>query len=382
MSLIRESVSFSEYSNLGAFRQKRGLSANHLAKTVGVSRQTIYAIEAGSYVPNTVVALRLARALETTVEELFHLPDDDTPAPQLRSEQATLLPGTETPQPGQTVELCQVDKRLMASLPSPVPWYFPASDAVVEDKPAREGRTRVQVFQADREFGNRILVAGCDPGISVLSKHVQAAGVELVLAHRNSSQSLELLHEGSIHVAGTHLRDENSGESNLPDIGRMFAKNAVAVISFAVWEEGIVTARGNPKSIRTIEDFARPDVIIVNREKGAGTRRLLDSSLKSLGISVRKVQGYAHTAPGHLPAAWQVQTGAADCCIATRAASRVLGLDFIPLVSERYDLAIRRPHLELPGIQTLLDTLSRSGFRRELESLGGYDTKGAGDRQL
>jgi putative molybdopterin biosynthesis protein len=83
-----------------------------------------------------------------------------------------------------------------------------------------------------------------------------------------------------------------------------------------------------------------------------------------------------------LPAAWQVQAGAVDCCIATRAAARIFGLGFIPLVSERYDLAIRRQHLDLPGIQTLLDTLSRSGFRCELESLGGYDAKGAGQRML
>jgi putative molybdopterin biosynthesis protein len=386
MSSIRESVSFSGYisnppEGLGQFRQKRGIPASELAKMVGVSRQTIYAIEAGTYIPNTVVAIRLARALETTVEELFPLPDE-APAAGLRSEQATLLPGSEVLQPGQTVELCQVDKRLMASPPSPVPWYFPASDAVVEDKPAREGKMKVQVFQADEDFSQRILVAGCDPGISVLSKHVQAAGVELVLAHRNSSQSLELLHQGLIHVAGTHLRDETSGESNIPEIGRMFSRNSVAVISFAVWEEGIVTARGNPKGIRSIEDFARPDVTIMNREKGAGTRRLLDGSLKSAGISARNVQGYTRTAPGHLPAAWQVRAGAADCCIATRAAARVLGLDFVPLVTERYDLAIRRQHLDLPGIQKLLDTLSRSSFHRELESLGGYDTKSAGERKL
>lgn len=381
MSFIRESVSFSGYSSLGAVRQKRGLSASALAQTVGVSRQTIYAIEAGTYVPNTVVAIRLARVLDVTVEELFHLADEPA-APQPRSEQATLLPGSETLQPGQTVELCQVGKNLMASAPSPVPWYFPASDGIVEEKPARAGKTRVQVFQADRKFSSRILVAGCDPGISVLSKHVQAAGVELVLAHRNSSQSLELLQDGCIHVAGTHLRDEASGESNIPEVGRMFAKNAVTVISFAIWEEGIVTARGNPKNIRSIGDFARPDVTIVNRETGAGTRRLLDSSLKKLGIAPRKVQGYTRTAPGHLPAVWQVQTGAADCCLATRAAARVMALDFIPLASERYDLAIRRPHLELPGIQTLLDTLSRANFRRELESLGGYDTRGTGETKL
>jgi putative molybdopterin biosynthesis protein len=149
-----------------------------------------------------------------------------------------------------------------------------------------------------------------------------------------------------------------------------------------VWEEGIVTARGNPKGIRGIEDLARKDVRIVNREKGAGSRFLLDSRLERLKIDVKRVAGYRHLASGHLPAAWQVRTGAADCCIATRAAARVFGLGFIPLVSERYDLALRRQHLDLPTVQVLLDTLNRSNFRRELESMGGYDTRVAGQRIL
>jgi len=183
-------------------------------------------------------------------------------------------------------------------------------------------------------------------------------------------------------VAGTHLRDEASGESNLPQIGRLFPKNSVAVIAFAVWEEGIVTARGNPKNIRGIEDFSRRDVAIVNREKGSGSRALLDSRLQGARMKSGSVRGYDQLAPGHLPAAWQVQTGAVDCCLATRAVARVFGLNFIPLVSERYDLAIRRRHLELPRIQNLLDTLSRSTFRRELEGLGGYDTRVAGQRVL
>jgi putative molybdopterin biosynthesis protein len=162
----------------------------------------------------------------------------------------------------------------------------------------------------------------------------------------------------------------------------LFPKNAVAVISFAVWEEGIVTAAGNPKSIKTVEDLARRDVSIVNREKGAGSRALLDSELKRLRIDSKNIRGYGRIAPGHLPAAWQVQSGQVDCCIATRAAARVFGLGFIPLVSERYDLAIRRQHLDMPGIQAVLDTLSRSNYRRELESLGGYDTRAAGQRLL
>lgn len=368
-------------NKLAALRGKRGLSASWLAAAVGISRQTIYAIEAGSYIPNTAVALRLARVLEVSVEDLFTLPDS-SPAPDLPSENVAVLPGSDPLEPGQPVQLCRVDKLLMASAPSPVPWYFPVSDAIVTSKPVAGRKTKVQIYHSDGESRNRILVAGCDPSISVLARHAQSAGVELVLAHRNSSQALKLLKQGSIHIAGTHLRDEASGESNIPEIGRIFPKNAVAVISFAVWEEGILTARGNPKGIRGIEDLGRKDVRIVNREEGAGSRLLLDSHLKRLNVDARKVSGYQNLASGHLPAAWQVRIGAVDCCIATGAAAQVLGLGFVPLVSERYDLAIRRQHLDLPSIQTLLDTLSRSSFRRELECIGGYDTKASGQRML
>jgi putative molybdopterin biosynthesis protein len=367
-------------TKLGELRRRRGFSAIELAALVGVSRQTVHAIEAGTYVPNTAVALRLAKALESSVEELFALVDE-MPAPKLRSEASYLLPGSTRPQAGQPVQLCQVDKRLVACTPSPVPWYFPATDAVV-DEGATSKKMPVQVFEAEHDFTNRILIAGCDPGISVLSRHAQASGTELVVAHRNSSQALALLKDGYVHVAGTHLKDEASGESNLPEIHRLFAKNAVAVISFAVWEEGLVTARSNPKRIQAIGDLARPDVLMVNREKGSGSRALLDSRLKLAGIQAKKIRGYEHLAAGHLPAAWEVQAGTADCCVATRAAARVFGLHFVPLVTERYDLVIRKQHLDSPRMQALLDTLSRSGFRRELEGLSGYDTTVTGQRLL
>src|SRR5205814_10243736 len=135
-------------------------------------------------------------------------------------------------------------------------------------------------------------------------------------------------------------------------------------------------------AIRGIEDLARRDVEIVNREPGAGARRLLDTRLGQLGIRPAAVRGYGAEAQGHLTAAWQVQTGAVDCCIATRAAARLFGLGFVPLATERYDLAIRRRDLDLPAVQSLLDVLSRAAFRRELDSLGGYDTRAAGRRML
>ena len=94
------------------------------------------------------------------------------------------------------------------------------------------------------------------------------------------------------------------------------------------------------------------------------------------------VAGYQTLAAGHLPAAWEVRAGNADCCIATRAAARLWGLGFLPLVSERYDLAVRRQHLDLPPVQALIEALNRSAFRRELEGTGGYDAASAGRRLL
>ena len=369
-------------NHLTTYRQKRGLSAAELAQRTGISRQTIYAIESGSYVPNTVVALRLARTLEVAVEEIFSLSADAPAAPA--SDQVTLLPQPAPPQAGDPMQLCRVDSRTIASAPSPMPWYLPIADAVLIDAPQRRrgGKAHVQVFHGEYDLARRILVAGCDPGVSVLARHVLRAGVELVVAQRNSSESLALLKQGLVHVAGTHLRDETSGESNLPAIRRIFAKNTVAVISLAVWEEGLVLAPGNPKTIRSVADLANRDVTIVNRENGAGSRLLLDAHLSRLGISGRKIRGYDRFASGHLPAAWQVRTGDVDCCVATRAAARVFGLEFIPLETERYDLAIHRQHLDHPPIQALLDTLNRSSFRRELEGLGGYDTSAAGRRLI
>jgi molybdate-binding protein/DNA-binding XRE family transcriptional regulator len=372
-------------NHLALLRRKRGISATQLAAAAEASRQTIYAMEAGAYVPNTAIALRLARALGVTVEELFSLPAGPDRSPS-RACEVTLLPGSDAPQPGRRAQLCRVDEHLIGCTHLPGPWYFEAADAAIANPPhvraKDDGKTRVEVFQPSEDFRDRVLVAGCDPGISVLARHVRSAGIELVLAHRNSSQALKLLKDGHIHVAGTHLRDEATGNSNLHEISRLFPRKSVAVISFADWEEGILTARGNPKSIKGIEDFARRDVTIVNRERGAGSRALLDSNLKRIGIDGATVRGYERLAPGHIQAALQLKTGAGDCCIATRATARSLGLDFLALVSERYDFVIRKKHLELPSVQMFFDTLSRASFRRELEGLGGYDTRAAGQRML
>jgi molybdate-binding protein/DNA-binding XRE family transcriptional regulator len=364
---------------LAAFRKKRGLSASELAQAVGVSRQTVYAMEAGDYVPNTSVALKLARVLQTSVEELFHLPETDVLA-EPPSQLVTMITGDEG-RTGERVQICRVDERLTACGGNPAQWSFAPADGVVTSA-GTKGKTKVQNFHPEHEFKNRILIAGCDPGMPVLSRHMQLAGIELVLAHRNSSQALKLLADGSIHVAGTHLQDEQSGEWNMPQIRKQFSANSVAVISFATWQMGLVVSARGPKKIGSVLDLGKAGVTIVNREMGAGSRQLLDAQLRQAGLQGDDIKGYDRIADGHLPAAWHVSAGLADCCVATEAAARAFGLHFVPLVSERYDLVLRRKHLETPGVQILLETLNRLSFRRELNSLGGYDTSATGQRML
>src|SRR5581483_562554 len=167
-----------------ALRETRGFSAAQLAGMAGVSRQTIYAIEAGAFVPNTAVALRLAKALDVAVEDLFRLPDDEPPL-KPGIEEATLLAGGDPIRPGQPVRLCRVNDRLIASAVLPAPWFFPASDGTLAASPKARGRTKVRISAEAREFGNRILIAGCDPAISLLARHMHDSGIELVVAHRN-----------------------------------------------------------------------------------------------------------------------------------------------------------------------------------------------------
>jgi putative molybdopterin biosynthesis protein len=363
-------------NNLSHLRNKQGVSAKRLAQLVGVQRQTIYAMEAGTYVPNTLIALRLAQVLGVKVEDLFAL--EGNVAAVSGTREVDLLPMEDHLQPGQPLQLCRVLKRLVGVPSMPVSSYLPAADAVVVKRGRKTGKALIQPFVVDREYGRRLLIAGCDPGISVLGRHLKNAGVELVTASCSSSKALDLLKHKQIHVAGSHLRDEATGESNLPAVRKLFPARSVTVVNFAVWEEGIVVAQGNPKQIHKVEDLARKDLRLVNRESGAGSRLLLDSTLRRLGCQSSEINGYERIAYGHIPAAWHVQSAQADYCIATRAAARVFGLDFIPLVSERFDLVIPKQNTELAATQILLETLSRAAFQRELELLAGYDTSQTG----
>jgi len=365
-------------TQLNQIREQRGISAANLAKLAGVSRQTIYAMEAGEYVPNTALALRLAQILEVRVEDLFQLEHSAPPIPP--PVPVDLIAGPEAARKGQPVQLCRVGKRTVGVSAVPQPLMLPMADGVIVESSRRSGQAKVQIFESHVDDTKRLLVAGCDPGISLLAQHLgRFNAVDLVVAPSSSRQALDWLKQGKVHVAGSHLRDGASGEYNLPAIQRLFPAGTVKVVTFAVWEQGFVVASGNPKNIRKVEDLARKNVRTMNREKGAGSREVLDRLLSQAGISSDKLNGYDRIAYGHLPAALAVSLGDADCCIATRSAARAFGLDFVPLATERYDLVVRRPYFRLPAVEALLDTLNRALIRRKLEMLAGYDTRHTGE---
>jgi len=342
-------------------RERLGVSAADLADRVDLSRQAVHAIESGAYAPNTAVALKLARELGVSVEDLFQLAE---PEPQGRP-RARLAGGDVYP--GSPLTLCRVGPRLVAAPWTPEAFTLPLAGAAAASQPSG-GFVDVELTDAARPEGERLLLAGCDPAASILAGYLRrTAGVELIAVPSSSRKALDQLRRGVVHLAGTHLSRRSA---RIPKGCRVF--------TFAQWEEGLITAPGNPKNVREFADLARPGVRIINREPGAGSRALLDAGLARAGVDPAAVRGYDRFAAGHLAAAWAVRRGNADCCVAPRVAARLFGLNFLPLKAERYDLAVPAQWLDLPAVQALLDALQRKPFRRELAAAGGYETAQTG----
>jgi putative molybdopterin biosynthesis protein len=363
-------------SRLADIRKSRGVGASDLARRVRVSRQTIYAIEAGTYVPNTEVALNLARQLEVTVDELFLLQEGIRTKPD--SLAAEVLSAA-APVKGQPVRVCQIGSRWVSVPVSASPYLLPEADGIIQRIGKTAGRADLVVFAKEEASQKRLVLAGCDPATGLLAHMVEKiSGVEIVSAAASSKLALSWLSEGKVHIAGSHLEDPKTGEFNLPYIRKQFPDEDFIVITFARWEEGFVVAAGNPKRIRKIEDLARKNVKFANREPGSGSRGLLDQLMQKAKMDAQKVEGYDRIAHGHLAAAYCVVSREADVCLATRSAAQTFGLDFVPLHSERYDLVMRKRTADLPAIKAFLDVLQRATLRRKLEVLAGYDTSQTG----
>lgn len=358
---------------LAAIRKSRGVSAAELARRSGVTRQTIHAVENGTYVPNTAVSLRIAAALEVTVEEIFRLPSPKgVSGLKVRAEILASTPVAA----GMAVRLATVGEATIGVPAGLEPYFLRDADAVVT-KPQRAHAAETLPFSEAAE--NRVVLAGCDPAIGLLAAQLaREEGTELLPAAASSHRSLEWLRKGKVHIAGTHLRDPQSGEFNLPFLRRLFGGENLVVVTFAHWEEGLLTTRGNPLGIRTAADLARRGLRFLNREPGSGSRALFDRLAVEAGLDTRKLSASGRLASGHLAAAYAISRGEADCCIATRSAAQAFGLDFVPLQQERFDLVLRRRDVSLAAVQAVLGMLQKATFRRKLECQAGYETRRTG----
>jgi len=237
----------------------------------------------------------------------------------------------------------------------------------------------VQLYCAPEDLERTIFAIGShDMTLDLLAQFLAQRERRLASANVGSLGGLLALQRGEAHVAGSHLLDPETGEYNLSYIARYLPEVPVKLIGLVGRQQGLMVRKGNPKGITSLADLAREGIRYVNRQRGAGTRVLLDYRLGKLGISGESIPGYEQEEYTHLGVAAAVASGRADCGLGITAAARALELDFIPLFDERYDLVIPLVHYHSPLLAPLLDLLHGEELRTAIEALPGYDTQPLG----
>jgi molybdate-binding protein/DNA-binding transcriptional regulator YhcF (GntR family) len=202
--------------------------------------------------------------------------------------------------------------------------------------------------------------------------------IKIQVTHAGSLGGLIALQEERAHLAGIHLLDEETGEYNYPYVKRVLPGREVAIVHLAYRIQGLMFASGNPRQIKGIADLQRPDITFVNRQKGAGTRVLLDIHLHQLGIPSSRIKGYERELDTHLAVGLSIAHGEADVALGIEAAARSCNLDFLPLFRERYDLVIPIANYRSEMLSPILSTVISDEFKAVVNKAGGYDTSQTG----
>ena len=232
----------------------------------------------------------------------------------------------------------------------------------------------------DEVLETTVVIGSHDIALDVLGNYLRQNYPQATLssAHVGSLGGLTALKRGEAHCAGTHLLDEDTGDYNVSYIKRLLPDKPCTLVSLVYREQGLILAPGNPKAIQGLEDLIKEEVIFINRQRGAGTRVLLDYKLKELGIDPVDIVGYDREEYTHMAVAAAVAAGSADAGLGIRAAAQALGLEFISVVEERYDLCIPKEFWHTPYIQRLLEVIKLQSFLDEVHALGGYDLRDCG----
>ncbi len=232
-------------------------------------------------------------------------------------------------------------------------------------------------------MGQVVAIGSHDLTLDLIANMLRTLHPDMTLssANQGSLGGLTALRRHEAHLAGTHLLDESTGEYNIPFIQKYLPDAQVYLVTLVYRQQGFMVQPGNPKNIRDVEDLQKPGVQFVNRQKGSGTRVLLDYVLKQKGVDPSKIRGYGHEEYTHTQVAAAVKSGAADAGLGVLSAARALGLDFVPWREERYDLCIPAEYMDHPGVAAVLDIVKSQAFKQQVESMGGYDMRDAGKVQ-
>lgn len=238
---------------------------------------------------------------------------------------------------------------------------------------------RVQLYRSRAEIENTLVIIGShdmilDVAADILPEHYH--GMFISSTHVGSMGGLMALTRGECHLAPSHLLSEEDGVYNVRTVEELFDEPMV-IIKGVHRIQGIMVKKGNPLGIKGVEDLTR--VRYVNRQRGAGTRVLLDYKLKQAGISPDSISGYEREASTHMAVAALVQGESADAGMGILSAAKAMDLDFIEIGPEEYDFVLRRADLELPQVKAFLDIITGDEFKKTLADMGGYGTDHTGE---
>jgi putative molybdopterin biosynthesis protein len=240
----------------------------------------------------------------------------------------------------------------------------------------------VELLRTPESLAGTIVVIGShDLTLDLLASELRRFHPTLTLASSNvgSLGGLLALQRGEAHLAGSHLLDTATGEYNVPFIRRYITERAVIVVNLVHRIQGFIVPPGNPKAITTLADLARQGITFVNRQRGSGTRVLLDYLLTQQALTPEQIAGYEREEFTHLAVAAAVAGGRVDVGLGVLSAARALGMDFIPLQSEQYDLIIPKEFYHSDSLQPLLTLIRSDACKQQVAALGGYDVSAMGE---
>jgi len=264
---------------------------------------------------------------------------------------------------------------------------FVKADGLLEIPINKEGyeagdAVKIELLKSEEEIRNTVAVIGShDPLIDVISDFIRRKHMDKFVssAHVGSMGGIMAIKRGEAHIAGIHLLDEATGEYNTSYVRKYLEKENIAIVSCVKRIQGLMVAPGNPKSVNDMKDIAKEGISYVNRQKGSGTRILLDYMLKREGIKPSQIYGYDREEFTHMSVAALIASGSADTGMGIYSAARAYKLDFIPVCEEQYDFIIPERFLSLQVIKYFIDILKSEEFKNELYRLGGYKVDNPGD---